>query len=213
VAACPIPVVSAIGHDGDRPLCDEVADLRCGTPSLAATAVLPDLTGLQRSVDAVLERAGAALGDRLAAGDRQLASVDPGRAVASGLDGAAQRLDRATIRLSGQHPEGRLEVATGRLARVDWRRPFWEAVGRADGRLLAERRHLHALSPQRTLERGYAVVTRADGAVLRSAAGLEVGEEVQGRLAAGTFTASVISTDSGRGPGFGAGPERREEAP
>ena len=42
VAACPVPVVSAIGHEADRPLCDEVADLRCGTPSLAATATIPD---------------------------------------------------------------------------------------------------------------------------------------------------------------------------
>ncbi|MGH9075042.1 MAG: exodeoxyribonuclease VII large subunit, partial [Acidimicrobiales bacterium] len=41
------PVVSAIGHDRDRPLCDEVADLRCGTPSLAATAVVPDRAVLQ----------------------------------------------------------------------------------------------------------------------------------------------------------------------
>jgi exodeoxyribonuclease VII large subunit len=208
VAACPVPVVSAIGHEGDRPLCDEVADLRCGTPSLAATAVLPDLTGLQRSVDAVLERAGAALAERLAAGDRQLAGVDPARAVASGLDRAAQRLERATIRLGGQHPADRLEAATGRLARTDWKRPFWEAVGRADGRLLAERRHLHALSPQRTLERGYAVVTGPDGAVLRSAARLAVGDMVRGRLAAGTFVAAVVSRDGGSGPGFGAGPER-----
>ena len=42
VAACPVPVVSAIGHESDRPLCDEVADLRCGTPSIAAHAVVPD---------------------------------------------------------------------------------------------------------------------------------------------------------------------------
>jgi len=46
VCACPIPVVSAIGHEGDRPLCDDVADLRCGTPSLAAAAVVPDRAAL-----------------------------------------------------------------------------------------------------------------------------------------------------------------------
>ncbi len=47
VAACPVPVVSAIGHEADRPLCDEVADLRCGTPSIAAHVVVPD----QRQLD------------------------------------------------------------------------------------------------------------------------------------------------------------------
>ena len=42
------PVVSAIGHEGDRPLCDEVADLRCGTPSIAAAAVVPSKLELER---------------------------------------------------------------------------------------------------------------------------------------------------------------------
>ncbi|HEX2849153.1 MAG TPA: exodeoxyribonuclease VII large subunit, partial [Acidimicrobiales bacterium] len=51
------PVVSAIGHEQDRPLCDEVADLRCGTPSLAAAAVVPDLARLTADLDALAGRA------------------------------------------------------------------------------------------------------------------------------------------------------------
>jgi exodeoxyribonuclease VII large subunit len=50
VSGCPVPVVSAIGHEGDRPLCDDVADLRCGTPSLAASAVVPDRSALEGEV-------------------------------------------------------------------------------------------------------------------------------------------------------------------
>ncbi len=185
VATCPVPVVSAIGHEGDRPLCDEVADLRCGTPSLAATAVLPDLPALAQAVDAALERASAAIEARFGAVQRRLIAVDTARAVREGVDRAGQRLERASIRLAGVHPAGRVETARGRLAAIDWRRPFWETLGRADGRLGAERRHLHALSPQRTLERGYAVVTGPGGGVLRSPAGLQPGDLIRARLAAG----------------------------
>lgn len=193
VAACPVPVVSAIGHEGDRPLCDEVADARFGTPSLAATAVLPDLTGLAAAVDAALDRASAAVEARLQAVERRLATVDVDRAVGHGMDRAAERLERASIRLAGAHPDRLVQAAADRLAGVDFRRPVWEGLGRADGRLAAELRHLQALSPQRTLERGYALVTRADGSVLRDASTVRAGEVVSARLARGAVTASVVS--------------------
>lgn len=207
VAACSVPVVSAIGHEGDRPLCDEVADLRCGTPSLAATAVLPDLAALGRAVDAAFERAGASMAVRLDAAHRRLQAVEPARAVREGLGRAGERLDRAAIRLDGAHPARLVRAATDRLAGLDWRRPMWEALGRADGLLTAERRHLHALSPQRTLERGYAVVTGPDGSVLRDARQVEPGARVTARLAAGTLTASVTEV-SGPAPAVAGGEAR-----
>ena len=191
VADAPVPVVSAIGHDGDRPLCDEVADLRCGTPSLAATAVLPDLASLRRAVDAALERAVAALTDRLGRSDRRLAAVEPDRSVRTGLERAANRLERAGVRMEGLHPAVRLAAASSRLGAAEWRRPAWEALGRAAGRLEADWRHLQALAPLRTLERGYAVVTGPDGAVLRRSGQVEIGERVGVRLAEGTLTAVV----------------------
>ncbi len=191
VAACPVPVVSAIGHDGDRPLCDEVADLRCGTPSLAATAVLPDLASLRRAVDAALDRAAGGLADCLGRAGQRLAGIDPDRSVQAGLERASNRLERAGVRLEGLHPASRLSGASARLAALDWRRPTWEALGRAAGRLDAEWRHLQALSPQRTLERGYAVVTGPDGAVLRRAGQVAVGDRVRARLAEGSVTALI----------------------
>jgi exodeoxyribonuclease VII large subunit len=193
VASSPVPVVSAIGHDGDRPLCDEVADLRCGTPSLAATLVLPDLEGLRRTVDGVLARAAGALGARAAHSERRLAGLDPARAVHDGLGRAAGRLERASIRLAAVHPQGRLRGAEEKLSALGWRRPFWEGVGRAEGRLSSELRHLRALSPQRTLERGYAVVTGPDGTVLRSSGAVRAGDVVRARLAEGVLAASVLS--------------------
>jgi exodeoxyribonuclease VII large subunit len=201
VADCPVPVVSAIGHEGDRPLCDEVADLRSGTPSLAATEVLPDLTALAAAVDDALSRAASALVWRLDLAGRRVDAVDPRRSLASGMDRAAARLERAGLRLARVHPAAAWRAGENRLARVAWRRCWWELLGRADGRLAADGRHLRALSPQRTLDRGYAVVTGPDGSVVRQAAALAPGDSVGIRLAAGRVTAAVTQIHASEGEG------------
>jgi exodeoxyribonuclease VII large subunit len=191
VAACPVPVVSAIGHEGDRPLCDEVADLRCGTPSLAATAVLPDLDWIAARLDAGLRAAETGVRAALETGDRRLGAVDTRRALEAGLDRAGARLERAGWRLAGAHPRGRVQAGQARLETLGWRRLTWETLGRAEGRLAAEKRHLRVLSPQRTLDRGYAVVTGPDGSVTRRAGDLAVGDTIAVRLAAGRLSAAV----------------------
>jgi exodeoxyribonuclease VII large subunit len=203
VAVCPVPVVSAIGHEGDRPLCDEVADLRCGTPSIAAAAVVPDRAALGAALDGQLARALTRLQGRVEFGRRRLGVVEPRRALGQGVDQAAHRLDRLTDRLAGLHPSRRLVECQGRLRTPDWRRPLWELLGRAEGRLGAELRHLQALSPARTLERGYAVVTGADGRVIRGAASLRVGDAIGVRLAEGRIGAVVTGVNAPDGEGDG----------
>ena len=197
VATCQVPVVSAIGHEGDRPLCDEVADLRCGTPSMAASAVIPDRAALRAVIDGRLAGAGSSLQRRLEGTTRRLSGVEPRRALGQGVDRAAHRLGQAAVRLEGVHPVRRLGDCRTRLDAPDWRRPTWEALARADGRLTSELRHLRALSPSRTLDRGYAVVTTADGSVLREAAAVVPGAAVAVRLAAGRLTAVVTDVDHG----------------
>ncbi len=149
VAACPVPVVSAVGHEQDTPLCDLAADVRASTPTAAARLVVPDLEELLAS----LERARTGLGR-----------------------GARRVVERHRERLSASTT--RLERAAGLL--VERRRA---ALDRSAGRL-------RALSPLATLERGYAIVRR-EGAVVRSAAGLAAGDEVDVRLAEGGFTGLV----------------------
>jgi exodeoxyribonuclease VII large subunit len=195
MADCPVPVVSAIGHEGDRPLCDEVADLRCGTPSLAATAVLPDLTELAEALDVQLQRAASTTSVMVDEARRRLEGVDTRRALVAGLDSAAGRAERAGIRLSGAHPSGRLQACEARLGVAGWRRLTWETLGRAEGHLSAEMRHLRVLSPHRTLERGYAVVTGPDGTVVRRADTLVPGDPIAVRLAAGQLAAAVTRID------------------
>jgi exodeoxyribonuclease VII large subunit len=172
VVASRVPVVSAIGHERDRPLCDDVADLRCGTPSLAASAVVPDRDALVDRVDGALARAAVAIGRRAELAARRLTAVDRDRAVLAGLERARARLDRANDRLPLVGPARALPSARARLD--------------------AHRRQLDALSPQRVLERGYAVVRlRDDGAVVRDTSSVKAGMLVDVQVATGSFAAEV----------------------
>ena len=191
VAACPVPVVSAIGHEADRPLCDEVADLRCGTPSLAATAVVPDLAKLVSGVELAIAAAGAAFASAVDESSRRLGAADPMSALDAGLERAASRLVHAGQRLRDCHPSRRIETCGQRLAAQDFRRPLGEVLGRATGRIAAEHRHLQALSPQRTLDRGYAVVRGRGGEVLRDPEGIDPGDLISVTLSAGGLEAEV----------------------
>ena len=171
VAGSRTPVVSAIGHEGDRPLCDEVADLRCGTPSLAAAAVVPSKADLEAELDALLARTAEAAGRRLGTAGERLARTTPARALVAGLGTARNRCERAGGRLALVHPARRLRWSGERLA--------------------AAHRQVEALAPARVLERGYAVVRDAGGRVVRDPAAVTTGDRVDIEVAAGRLAARV----------------------
>jgi exodeoxyribonuclease VII large subunit len=171
LSACETPVVSAIGHEGDRPLCDEVADLRCGTPSLAAGAVVPSRLELWQALDAVAQLAHQLTARRVELAAHRLDRIAPAPALHRALALTTARCQRAGARLELTHPSRRIEAARAALG--------------------ASRRHLEALDPVRVLERGYAVVRGPDGHVVRDASGVAKGDAIDVRLAAGRITAVV----------------------
>jgi exodeoxyribonuclease VII large subunit len=151
VCDCRVPVVSAIGHEGDRPLCDEVCDLRCATPLAAAATVVPDRRELEAELAARQIAVAAAFERRIGVAERRLGAIDTRRAVRQGAGLATARLDRADERLAWVHPKRRLAESSRRLAAIDRHGPAGWVVARAQGRLEADARHLRALAPQRVL--------------------------------------------------------------
>jgi exodeoxyribonuclease VII large subunit len=196
ICASTTPVVSAIGHDRDRPLCDDVADRRYGTPSLAATAVVPDEAALQAHLDGVLDSVRASFAQTLAASADRLEAVDLNAALRAGVSTAVERLDRAAGRLQLVDLGRRVADASQRLAAVDWRSPLPRRLTALDRDLSGRRRTLDALGPARVLSRGYAIVRTADGSVVRSPAQVAGGDELDVSVAQGQIRAAVMHEDS-----------------
>ncbi|AYH42927.1 exodeoxyribonuclease VII large subunit [Azoarcus sp. DN11] len=217
--ACPVPVVSGVGHETDFTIADFAADVRAATP-----------TGAAELASAGYHVARARLGEL-------------GRSLSAGMDrrvhGLAQRLDRAALRLV--HPRERLGLARERSERLGARlhaamsrrlerlrasqqvlqlrlvarRPDlqreMERCVRAGRRLaqageqIVQRRaerlatiaaHLQHLAPQAVLARGYSITRDADGRILRAAGDATVGGEVSVELAIGRLRAIVNSTEA-----------------
>jgi exodeoxyribonuclease VII large subunit len=171
VAACPVPIVSAVGHEQDTPLCDLAADVRASTPTAAGKLVVPDLEALR----AELTRARASL-ERCVRRSIEREREGLTRTRAALERGARRALDRDTQRLSLLGDR----LRRGPALLVERRRA---ALERAGGRLAA-------LSPRATLGRGYAIVRSCDS-ILRTTAGLAPGERVDVELAEGAFGARV----------------------
>jgi exodeoxyribonuclease VII large subunit len=173
VAECTTPVVTAIGHEQDTPLIDLVADVRAGTPSLAAKLVVPDHAAVCADLDRLAARAGRALEGRAATARRHLQLLVARPAFA---DPRSWITTRRTL----------LDSAAASLRRLPALRLEREAA-----RLVNARDRLRVLGPGATLERGYAIVQDDAGAVVRAAEAVAVGQRVGVRLATGRLAARV----------------------
>jgi len=173
IAECPVPVVSAVGHEVDVTIADLVADLRAPTPSAAAEAVVPDGQTVAAALRRIPERLGRAL---RGVSDRRRARVESRLA----------RLARAMERRFGP-PRQTVDRALARLERGA--RSKAEERRRRLGALAAR---LEALSPLGTLDRGYAVARTADGRVLKGLADFPRGARFHLRVTDGTVEAESL---------------------
>ena len=173
VFAARTPVVSAIGHETDAPLVDYVADLRASTPTDAAKRIVPDLGEERQLIDDARRR------------------LD--RAVRTLVDRESQRLQAWRSRPSLARPELLVEQRAAEVAALRDRaaRALDHRLRRADDELRHTLARLRALSPAATLERGYAIVQRDDGHVVRAADEVKTDDLLRIRRAEGELKAMV----------------------
>jgi exodeoxyribonuclease VII large subunit len=175
VAASRVPVISAVGHEGDVSLTDLVADVRAATPSAAAEKAVPDRLELLHRLDVLRGSLASGAARRVALVEEQL------RHAATRMARSCERMtDRGTTRL--RDARTRMGLAAARA--VEARRA---EVARLAGQL-------DALSPLRVLERGYAVARDPDGRVLRRTADLPPGLRFRLRVADGEVRARSEGT-------------------
>jgi exodeoxyribonuclease VII large subunit len=177
-AAARTPLVSAIGHEADRPLLDEVADLRASTPTDAAKRVVPDVAEELARVQQARARLSVRLTTMLGVEIDRLQAVRSRPALASSswlVDSRADELGRY--------------VQRGREL-VD------RVVDRAGQQLAEQVGRLRALSPQSTLDRGYAIAQLPDGSALRDAASAPPGTNLLLTLATGSLSVESRKVES-----------------
>lgn len=184
IAACRTPVISAVGHEPDNPLCDLVADLRAATPTDAAKKVVPDTAAEQRLIDDLRRRSAQALRNWVHREQRALAQLRSRPALAeplTALTARAEEIHRARSAV-------RRDIT--RLVSAET-----ERVGHLSARLAT-------LGPAATLARGYAVVQTVPAAgppaVLRSVDDAPAGTRLRVRVADG----AVAAVSEGRTDGL-----------
>ena len=220
IAESPVPVVSAIGHETDFTIADFVADHRAATPSVAAEMLSPDQGELlsqlvavehllarqmQRQLkllQSVLNAARAGIrhpGDRLREQAQRLDDLDLRlrRAIAARHTDQRHRLGLAAHRLRSHTPAARLGSTGLALAGLRERsgRAMLQQLQQAKQHVKLQQARLQSLAPQRTLERGYAIVRNDKGQLVRSVADINTGDTLSTQLADGSMESTVIALE------------------
>lgn len=194
VANSSIPIVSAVGHETDFTLCDFAADVRAGTPSIAAEISVPIYEDIKSRLDSSYDSMATALKSK--------------------VEWYAQRVDqlsdalRSSLTLARSNAENRLSIACSRLApsiavRIasakagldGYPSRFAAALAlcleRNQSRLKHAESKLSLLSPYSVLDRGYSLTTTTDGKVVRDAFSLKVGDVISTRFSSGKIESVV----------------------
>jgi len=173
IFGCPVPVISAVGHETDLSLSDLVADMRAPTPSAAAELVAPDRAEVLQAIATMRRQHGQQLARTLDAARTAVERRE--RVMERALPDVQRVRHELAMRVEVMHGAASAATAAARAAAAGW-------LSR-----------LEALSPLATLDRGFAIVSREDGEVVTSAAGVAAGERLGVRWRDGARTVRVES--------------------
>ena len=173
-----IPVISAVGHEPDVTISDFVADLRAATPSNAAELAVPDQDALRQTLDDMQNAMAVAMQTKIKRAGERLGSL-AGRPVLKSPLAAFESRRKA------------LELLEKRLISAQS-----GSLAKQRQRFVAQVSKLDAMSPLKVLTRGYALVAKEDGQLVRSVRDVKPKEPIAVRVSDGTIVASVIGGKS-----------------
>ena len=196
VAASSVPVVSAVGHETDFTLCDFAADVRAGTPSIAAETVMPEKGKLVQQVKELAMRLALAPQH---AGETYAQRIDHiGLRLSAALRDCAARME---VRLS-RSSQRMLPALKDMVAQLERRLSRGEqfllpamkdSLSRCERRLATASAKLDLLDPGGPLKRGYSLTFGKDGHIVRKAADVKEGDRLTTRLADGEVTSVALA--------------------
>lgn len=225
IFACPVPIISAVGHEVDFSIADLVADLRAPTPSAAAELISPDQDALRILLDQQANRLGRQVkellfrqhqrvlhlrqrlrhpGERIREQQNKLNTTEQRllSTINQHLTNAKHRYSLQEQKLKQLHPSSKIEQRRSQLLRHEERLTHL-LHQRSDqrryslGQLITR---LNAVSPLATLERGYAIVQSSKGEVITQTDQINVGDIVTNRLHKGSFNSRVEAIYSEKKP-------------
>lgn len=173
VANAKTPIVSAIGHEKDSPLLDLVADWRASTPTDAGKKVVPDMNEELTKISNLRDRADRRINDLVVLEMTKIAGL----------------MQRPVMREPMIMVTSREEIIKG--IRIRGWRSMDSAISHAKSEIKQIAARVRTLSPQATLDRGYAVVQKPDGSIVRAAKDLAKGDGLELRLADGVALATA----------------------
>lgn len=177
IYACKTPIISAVGHETDFTIADFAADLRAPTPSAAAELCVPEYEALNDTLEYYKEKLFTLCADSLSKADKALAAAEHGAM----FNLCSHKVEISAARLDV------LQNELGLAARAN--------VAAAEHKLGVAEAKLDPLSPQRTLERGFAIIKKGQKLAL-SAEELAPGDKIELLFADGTVDATVTATAS-----------------
>ena len=177
IAASRIPIITGVGHETDFTLSDFAADLRAPTPTAAAVEATPDIRDLYEALQGNIYRLNYTF--------QSILESETDR-----LQGVYNRLERVSPIYQVQRDQQRLDELEERTTRalrhiLDLRRTQSQGISQ----------RLQALNPQAVLERGYAIVSRDDGRLVRSAGQVQAGDTLHIQLSDGKIDARALESD------------------
>ena len=220
IADCAIPVISGVGHETDFTIADFVSDARAPTPTAAAELASPNQAELLARLHALYRRLGRCSDRLLEARMQQLdflgkRLVHPGEhirnqtqhlahlatrlksSMARVLDTRSWRIAELLGTLRGMRPDLDASALRQRDLALRLMRGYARLLELHDVRLRRLGANLEHLNPQSVLERGYSIVARDDGNIVRSAADVQTGERLRLVFARGAALARVESKEDG----------------